>query len=414
MEGTSTNSNNNSILETSSDIINRDFEKRERALASKRAQAMALLAEKRAIIARAARRIRIEEEEADVKRMMADALALDVSVEVQKITSAEKKKRINQNNFNKIDENQETKKEYVDVQKDSQEGAMDTATKNASKNAPKNVTKNVTKNVVENAVKKDVVKSVPRLDSKEQFNLEDDSSSSSSDDMGESLNLQEIELENQKELQQEKQLSASLSAESPESPESSKTNLKNSKKNSINGYINSEDTTVYMGQEARLGLSREDGATGIIVSAKENEGWWRITLHEDGFEVKRRTGTFDVVPRGYTLPEETTTTASNDATAAEGTTILEGLDTTSVTPEGSGNSGGSGGSGTGSGTGSGEGSDSYKDEFEDDEIVFSDDDTDATTATTAKPTVEELSGNVSETYGDETFKTTMVLLLWSH
>ena len=65
-----------------------------------------------------------------------------------------------------------------------------------------------------------------------------------------------------------------------------------------------------MGQEARLGLSREDGATGIIVSAKENEGWWRITLHEDGFEVKRRTGTFDVVPRGYILPEETTTTAS--------------------------------------------------------------------------------------------------------
>merc|ERR1711865_964165 len=166
-----------------SDIINRDFEKRERALASKRAQAMALLAEKRAIIARAARRIRIEEEEADVKRMMADALALDVSVEVQKITSAEKKKRINQNNFNNIDENQETKKEYVDVQKDIQEGAMD------------NVTKNVTKNVVKNSVQNDVVKSVPRLDSKEQFNLEDDSSFSSSDDMGESLNLQEIDLD---------------------------------------------------------------------------------------------------------------------------------------------------------------------------------------------------------------------------
>ena len=44
-------------------------------------------------------------------------------------------------------------------------------------------------------VKKDVVKSVPRLDSKEQFNLEDDSSFSSSDDMGESLNLQEIDLD---------------------------------------------------------------------------------------------------------------------------------------------------------------------------------------------------------------------------
>ena len=35
---------------------------------------------------------------------------------------------------------------------------------------------------------RDVVKSVPRLDSKEQFNLEDDSSSSSSDDMGNSNN----------------------------------------------------------------------------------------------------------------------------------------------------------------------------------------------------------------------------------
>ena len=37
-------------------------------------------------------------------------------------------------------------------------------------------------------------KVLPRLDSKEQFNLEDDSSFSSSDDMGESLNLQEIDL----------------------------------------------------------------------------------------------------------------------------------------------------------------------------------------------------------------------------
>ena len=229
--------NNNNEMETSTDRVNRDFEKRERALASKRAQATALLAEKRAIIARAARRIRIEEEELEVKEMMAAALALDVNVEVLKMTAHDNKKAQHHNPLEK----------EIQVQQDQEQ---DSETNNTE---------------LVDMVQEQVVG-------------------------GGGISEAEVNA-------------------------------------TMDGYVNSADTLVFHGQAVRLGLSRKDGALGAISSEKQNNGWWNITLKEDGFTVKRRTGTFDVLPKGYTKELNTTTSTT--------TTVLEGLDTTSVTPEGS-------------------------------------------------------------------------------